>query len=286
MPAGETSTNELIPRRWWWALLGAGVGLLLVGVALAVVLSAPFVVDMPGARALPFMDEYPTVTEILQPPFVCFLVGGCLTFTGELLRRGTMLKGTRTNSVVFRPLGLVVHASWLAVAVAIWGLTVPGMLALLGTAAGTPSRSSLDADSDPVFLIGVYGGLAALMAGALLASLVKKVWFRAAVRRRGTPTRTSPFWWTFSFHWRGDVWIAAIGALLLGLAPLPIHLGSPVGIAVTLGAGSVVLVIGLAACTQYWRAGMPLGIGSSLTGGHATLLTQDGVLGHGSAQRG
>lgn len=270
----DAESVELIPRRWWWVLLCVGVLSIALGLVMAAVYSIPYAIDEPGRMNLPFVDEYPTVVEILLPPFFAFFIGGILTFLGELLRRGTMIKNEVTNVAVFRPLPVVVHAAWILPPFVAWLIAMPWVLSLLVRDADAGQDAMiLDAESDAVFLIGVYGGLAALMTGAVVGSLFKKLWFLAVVRRFGVPDSSSAFWWSFSFYWRLDVWLVALGVLLLGLAPLPWQLTSAGGTAVTLGGGAALLTLGLLTCTQFCRAGMPLGVGVSVTGGYRSLLT-------------
>ena len=104
----DAESVELIPRRWWWVLLCVGGLSIALGLVMAAVYSIPYAIDEPGRMNLPFVDEYPTVVEILLPPFFAFFIGGILTFLGELLRRGTMIKNEVTNVAVFRPLPVVV----------------------------------------------------------------------------------------------------------------------------------------------------------------------------------
>lgn len=271
-PPTNEGWAELVPRRWRWVLLGAGTLSIALGIVMAVVYSIPYAIGEPGGMDLPFVDEYPTVVEILLPPFFAFFVGGILAFLGELLRRGTMIKGEAANVAVFRPLHAAVHAAWIVPPLAAWLIAMPWSLSLLVQRADA-GVMFLDADSDAVFLIGVYGGLAALMAGAVAGSLFKKLWFLAPVRRSGAPESSSAFWWSFSFSWRLDVWLVALGVLLLGVAPLPLHFASAAGTAVTLAGGGVLVTLGLLACTQYRKAGMPLGLGTSVTGGYRSLLS-------------
>lgn len=264
--------TQVFPRHRWPFLLGGGILVVTAGVVMAVWFSVAFVRrgETVGGLDLPFVDPYPTVTDILLAPFLAFLVGGILTFLGEMLRRGMIVHGYGTNVALFRPLGLVTHALWVAVPVAAWAAVVPLVLSKSSTGpAASPSLSYVDADSDVAFLVGVYGGLAAALAGAVVGSLVKKAWYLRTVRRLGPPDpeKRSPGWWTFSYYWRGDVWLVALGGLLLGISPLPLFVDSTVGTVVTIGGGTVLVVVGLVTSTMYRRSGMPIGTGSSLTGG-------------------
>lgn len=264
--------TQVLPRRWWALLLGAGVLLLVLGAVMAVTYSLAFVQrgQTPGGLSLPFVDAYPTTTDVLLPPFGAFLVGGCLTFVGELQRRGAIVHGYGNNVAIFRPLGLVTHALWVVVALAVWVALVPVTLSKASVdQAASPSLSYLDSGSDVVFLLGVYGGLVSAVTGALVGSWVKKAWYLRTERRLGPPdpgTR-SPGWWTFTYYWRADVWLVALGGLLLGITPLPWFLESTTAAVVTAGIGAALALAGLTFSTQYRRSGMPLGTGSSLTGG-------------------
>ncbi|WP_426185801.1 hypothetical protein [Microbacterium sp. TWP3-1-2b2] len=274
MMGKRSRDEELIPRTFWWVLLGLGLIASVTGLSLAVIYGAVVIEDAPGGVALPFVDEYPTVVEMLLPSMAAFFIGGCLTFVGELLRRGTIFKGKNTNVAIFRPLKLPIHLAWVLGAAAAWATVMFAVLPwAVKSAPQGPGWSSLDADSDATFVIGVYGGLAALLTGALLGSLFKKAWYLAAVRRLGTPATTSLFWWNFSAFWRADVWLVALGGMFLGLSPLAMTFGSAVSITATVGGGSVLIALGLCTCTQYRRSGMPLGTGSSLSGEYKTLLS-------------
>lgn len=266
--------TQVFPRRRWPFLLGSGVLVVTAGVVMAVWFSVAFVRrgETVGGLDLPFLAPYPTVTDILLTPFLAFLVGGCLTFLGEILRRGAIVRGYGTNVALFRPLALATHALWIAVPVAAWVAVVPVVLSQSSTGSGAGSLSYVDADSDVAFLVGVYGGLAAALAGAVVGSLVKKAWYLRTVRRLGPPDpeKRSQGWWTFSYCWRGDVWLVALGGLLLGISPLTLFVDSTVGPVVTIAGGTVLVVVGLVTSTMYRRSGMPLGTGSSLTGGAST----------------
>lgn len=267
--------TQVLPRRWWALLLGAGAILLVLGAVMAVTYSLAFVQrgETSGGLSLPFVDAYPTTTDVLLPPFGAFLVGGCLTFVGELQRRGAIVRGYGNNIALFRPLGLVTHAFWIVVSLAVWVAIVPLTLSKASLdQAASPSLSNLDSGSDVVFLLGVYGGLVGAITGALVGSWVKKAWYLRTERRLGPPDpgSRSPGWWTFTYYWRADVWLVALGGLLLGIVPLPWFLESTTAAVVTAGIGMVLAVAGLASSTQYRRSGMPLGTGSSLTGGATT----------------
>lgn len=264
--------TEVVPGRAWPFLLVPGILLVAAGAVMAAVYSVAFIRrgETVGGLELPFVDAYPSVVDIVMPAFAAFLVGGCLAFVGELLRRGVIVRGYGNNVAIFRPLGALVHAAWVLVPLAAWVVAVPYVLSHGSTGqAQTPGMSFLEADSDAIFLSGVYGGLAAALVGALVGSLVKKLWFVRAERRHGPlpAEQRSRGWWMFSYYWRCDVWLVSLGFLLLGLAPLPAFLGSAAGIVVTVGGGAVLAAAGLVTCTMYRRAGMPLGTGSSVSGG-------------------
>lgn len=262
----------MVAGRAWPFLLVPGLLLVAAGAVMAAVYSVAFIRrgETVGGLDLPFVDAYPSVVDVTMPAFAAFLVGGCLTFIGELLRRGVIVRGYGNNVAIFRPLGAAVHAAWVLVPVAAWVVAVPYVLSHGSTGqAPIPGMSFLDADSDAIFLSGVYGGLAAALVGALAGSLFKKLWFLGAERRHGPlpADQVSRGWWMFSYYWRGDVWLVSLGFLLLGLAPLPVFLGSTTGTVVTMGGGAVMAVAGVVTCTMYRRAGMPLGTGSSVSGG-------------------
>jgi len=263
--------DELIRNRWWGIWLGLGIAGLAAGVAMAVFFSTVLLTGADGAAAgLPFVGDDPGVVEVVVAPLVALLLGGCLVLVAEILRRGVMIRGFGSNTAIFRPLGMLVHAAWLLVPLAAWLAIVPfGLSRLTPGRSDDPVFSYVDPGSDVILIIGAYGAIAAAVFGALLGSFVKKAWFLASLRRLGPldPAAASPFWFGFSYFWRFDTWLVAVGALVAGMTPLPIFFGDGTAATVTLLIGGILMLAGLAACTRYRSSGMPLGVGSSIEGG-------------------
>lgn len=93
-------------------------------------------------------------------------------------------------------------------------------------------------------------------------------------RRAVTPEeKTRARWRSFSFRWRFDVWLCALGAVCLVMVPMWLSLsaalpGSEDSVALLVGAlgvaGAAMLGAGLWATTQFWRAGEDLAAGESV----------------------
>ena len=85
--------------------------------------------------------------------------------------------------------------------------------------------------------------------------------------------RSERFWRVFSFRWRFDIWLCAIGAVAVWVAVffLASTIEAPddapsltLAAAIVAPAGLAMLGIGLWATTQFWRAGEDLAAGESL----------------------
>ncbi|ROS76738.1 hypothetical protein [Cellulomonas sp. PhB143] len=219
---------------------------------------------------------------------VGLLVGAAALWIGDIDRRGSMARSgeprgrvlpSATNVSQVVPIGYGWHVGWLALE----AVLAVGMLAVSSWAVGAVDSDDLQGYPTAWAFWGL--GAAALF-GATAGSLVKKVAFRrwaaahAASMRGGAPTgRVSPFWRWVTFRFRLDLWVCAAGALLLAAAAVVGSLleslgddfGSADDVAEATGAvqalgvvGALLLVVGLAAATQYRRAGKPLGAAESL----------------------
>lgn len=253
--------------RWWPLLLTSGWLLGVLAVTMTWVYAHAFVWrgEELGGIDLPFVDEYPTVTEIMLPPMPLFLGATVLLFLGEMLRRGTISAAGPKNIAVFRPLASWAHALWALGLLAAWAAVVPFLLSRSSTEAGSSVvLSYLGPDDDVIFLAGFYGGLLAALVGAVAASLFKKAWYRRAIAR-GLDGPTSEFWTWFTFTWRFDLWLVALGTLLLGLVPFPWFFGSTTMVVLVGGCGAVLTGVGLVTSTFYRLAGAPLGTAVSST---------------------
>ena len=182
-------------------------------------------------------------------------------------------KGSFQSEV--RLLSTPAHLAWF---IALAVLTV----ALLGL------PSTLDWDIEIFFVWFLWGVITAAVTGAVLGSLAKKTsyarWYRrqAAKNPDGRVTReTRPFWRSFSYRWRFDLWICGAAMLMTvagafiwwHLAYLPaddfgdaddIQEASVVTI-VLLSIGGPAMAFGLWACTQFWRSGEDIRTGESAT---------------------
>lgn len=208
-------------------------------------------------------------------------VGGmllmCAMWIAELMRRGQIGKaGPKSQGsfgVTFRLVATPIHVAWFA------GLLVLGV-ALIGL------PMTVGGDSEIFMTWFTWGAIFIPVDGAVLGSLVKKTsylrWYarEAAKSPHGRPARkVQPFWRSFSYRWRFDLWLCGFGTILvvaglfllgaLNLLP-PGEFGDEEDIAeatvvvwVLLALGVPVLGFGLWSCTQFWRSGQPINTGES-----------------------
>lgn len=203
----------------------------------------------------------------LAIPGGIMLVACCFLFPGFFLSRGRIDASTsdRLGGSIVAHYGLMstrTHVTWILVAIVFWIglLVVPSISAGAG---GWPMGVETDARDYIFVLCGMYGGLAAGIAGLLAVSLAKKQHYLSMQRHNDPRLRTdeagSPFWRWFSYRWRIDGWLAVIGGGLVGVSVLPAALGTPLVCVVLLVIALALLAGSVAAARQYWRAGQPLG---------------------------
>lgn len=266
----------------FWRALGAN-GALAVGYGLASVHLALLTITTAGAgdQAREGLDRVSLLSTAILP-----LLATSFIWIGELIRRGRwrgpsghkpdalLRQGSITATVRMLP------ASWHL----FWLLATAGVSAVLlgGVVRSMNATVSID---DRVYAWTANGILLAAVAGAVGGSLVKKlVWARRAgrstapshpalARRRPASSTGRTFWRWFSYRWRLDLWSCAVGAVALWAAGafLGLRSGSPgdadsitsaaVGAAVL---GILLLGSGLAATTQFWRAGEDLASSESV----------------------
>lgn len=208
-------------------------------------------------------------------PFVCLLFAICALIPGEILRRGAFGPSDSTGSrsgaeqrsfaARFRPIGLRPHAVWGVVlgAVAI-ALTVG--LARSATEQAWPATVRSYRGSSLSSLFGIWAALFAALACATAGSFVKKAVYLRVTRRHGENVadglRGQAFWGWFTMVWRFDLWLC--GTAGIALAYSGIQLADDPHTAIGLGASGVVLLAaGMGAAANYWRAGVPIGVGVS-----------------------
>jgi uncharacterized membrane protein len=211
-----------------------------------------------------------TVSEggvFLAIPAGILLVASCFLFPGYFMSRGRMGLSTsnRVGGSIVANYAVVparTHVLWLLVAVLFWILLLVVPLISAG-AGGWPMGVESDARDYVFVLCGMYGGLAAGIAGLMAVSLVKKQHYlsmqRSSDPRLQGDEAASPFWRWFSYRWRIDGWLAMIGGGLAGVSVMPAVLGSPLICAILLVIALALLVAAVAAARQYGRAGEGLG---------------------------
>lgn len=278
---GKLGGGKGRPTIWWWIVF-----------ALCVLFFSATL--LPGALTLVSWHtarEQADVSDgllgVINDPNVFAWVGMllmCAMWILEYTRRGSIgvskqQKGRKAPAASFqseiRLLPTSLHLAWFV------GLAVL-TVALLGL------PMTLDWDVDIFFVWFLWGAIIAPVNGAVLGSLVKKTsyarWHKrqAAKNPNGRVMRKAqPFWRSFSYRWRFDLWICGTamllivaGALILwAMAYLPadefgdaddIQEATTVA-TVLLSIGVPAMAFGLWACTQFWRSGEDIKTGESAT---------------------
>lgn len=198
-----------------------------------------------------------------------FLLAMCFIGTGRVMRGAVGLRDTKglaggtvvSHNTVMEPR---LHLLWLGVALAFWILLIlaPTVSALLG---GWPITVDDMPQGYVWTVLGMYGALAAAIAGVLLASFLKKRRYAAmhAAEDERLLQPPSGFWRWMTFRWRFDLWLAAAGAALAGLAAILLPFGEVTTFVALLVGGILLLALGVWCAAQYWRAGVPLGFAES-----------------------
>lgn len=278
---GKLGGGTARPSLFWWIAF-----VLCVLFFLATVL--------PGALTLvsEHTDQAPAnvsdgLLGVINNPYVFAGVGMvlmCAMWILEYTRRGSIgvskqQRGTKAPTGSFqseiRLLSTPLHLVWFL------GLAVlsVALLALPWT---------IDWDFEIFFVWFLWGAIIAPVNGAVLGSLVKKTsyarWYRRRVAKNpnGPVRRTAqPFWRSFSYHWRFDLWICGTAMLMIvagaliwwAMAYLPaddfgdaedIQEATVVTI-VLMSTGVPAMAFGLWSCTQFWRSGEDIRTGESAT---------------------
>ena len=248
---------------------------------------------LPGALTLVYrhtdqerVDVSDGLLGVINNPYVFAWVGMllmCGMWILEYTRRGSIGVSTQRGRKApegsfeseIRLLPTALHLAWFV------GLAVL-TVALLGLPA------TVDWDFEIFFVWFLWGAILTPVNGAVLGSLVKKTayarWYRRQVARNpnGRVLRTAqPFWRSFSYRWRLDLWICGVAMLMVvtgaiigwNLAYLPADdFGDAEDIqeatavtTVLLSTGVPAMVFGLWACTQFWRSGEDIRTGESAT---------------------
>ncbi|MDW5328366.1 hypothetical protein [Plantactinospora sp. KLBMP9567] len=224
---------------------------------------------------------------VINNPFVFAWVGMllmCAMWMLEYTRRGSIgvskqQRGRKAPAGSFeseiRLLSTPLHLAWF---IGLSALTV-ALLVLPWT---------LDWDFEIFFVWFLWGAIIAPVNGAVLGSLVKKTsyarWYRRQAARNPdgrVVRRVQPFWRSFSYRWRFDLWICGVAMLMIvagaliwwNLAYLPADdfgdaddiQEATVTTIVLLSIGVTAMVFGLWACTQFWRSGEDIRTGESAT---------------------
>lgn len=266
--------NARIFRRIGLALDAAGSLIVLASLTIAG-MQMWVLTELSGGENSVVRDYLNWSANVDSAPFVCLLFATCALIPGEILRRGAFgppsaagrQSGTERSSLVaqFRPIGLRVHAAWGTV-LGILAIALTVGLSRSATEQTWPATVRSYRGSSVSSLLGVWAALFAALACATVGSFVKKAVYRRITRRRGQDVadgrRGQAFWAGFTMVWRFDLWMC--GAAGIALAYAGIDLYSDTHTAIGLGAvGVVLLVTGIGAAANYWRAGVPIGVGVS-----------------------
>lgn len=206
----------------------------------------------------------------------------CAMWILEYTRRGSIgvsgqRRGRKAPTGSFqseiRLLSTPVHLAWLV-----------GLSVLTAALLGLPW--TMDWDLEIFFAWFLWGVIVAPVNGAVLGSLVKKIsyanWYRRRAARHPNGhvvPEVSPFWRSFSYRWRFDLWICGVAMLMIvvgamiwwNLAYLPAdEFGdaddireATVVMRGLLWTGLPAMALGLWACTQFWRSGEDIRTGES-----------------------
>lgn len=213
-----------------------------------------------------FADDVAGTTTIAFPTLMALLSLTGFIF-GQFAVRGRwgMSEGGRSTggsiTVELRPIGVGLHVIFLMLSLIAWVLVMVVPVVLdAQDALRIPDGSS--AREQFWFTVTVYGALTGALTAMIGLSLLKKLTYDRALARSTSQIRPgsgSQVWWrTFSYIWRAELGIGAVGGAALGLSPLGVHLDSP---AYGLGAVAIgVLLMGIAAVTALnaWRSGLPV----------------------------
>lgn len=284
-PGGFENVQIPVGGGFWRGLGGNGalaVGYLLLAVHLAVLTVVALLL---AGGSLPDDASEERLVGILELSTVLLpLVAMCFIGVGELIRRGRWggpsghkpdaLLPQGTTTVRLRLVPVRWNVVWVlasaVVAVAVLWLAVQDTLHYL-------FGGHLD------IILMVNGILFSGTLGAAAGALVKKLaWFRHGQRSRFDDRTSHPalarrkdeslgrtFWRSFSYRWRFDVWLCALGALSSWLAIYSLltreQIAGSESVAWIFGSvGVVFTATGLWATTQFWRAGEDLASGESV----------------------
>ncbi|MGN6327263.1 hypothetical protein [Pseudolysinimonas sp.] len=263
------------------------VGVVAATLALASLVGGGLVLDA-GARArragapVDTLEALRTAasTALIIVPGILLLLAMILLIVGEQFRRGewgpnpappdTRLP-TATNVSRFRLLPLGWHVLWVALG-AIVCIALVAIPALSYVTGAWPHASTSGDDFTGGWII--YGALGFGMTCAGIASVIKKTTWLSTVARH--PERLQggsgrAFWRVVDYRWRFDLWATGIGGTLVAFSvtALPPVLAGEAGsgalLAALVASGVVLIVLGVLAATQFWRAGESLGSGESLS---------------------
>lgn len=276
----RTRTGGKAKHRTLNIVVGIGVALAILGLA-AVAVNLIFFsriydvaswqtdVTVPGGLFALSPSEIDQLSFFVAVPGGLFLLALCFIITGQVLRGrvGTReTKGLQGGTVVSSNAILSPRAqlAWIVVAVAFWFVLVivPMLLALGG---GWPSTVRELPQTYVWLTLGLYGALAAAIAGVLVVSHIKKQRYLAMVAAEDPRLLEPPngVWRWLTFRWRFDLWLGGIGGALIGASWLALVSGDIALLLVPLLIGVVLVVVSIWMARQYWRAGVPLGVAES-----------------------
>lgn len=234
-----------------------------------------------SANRSPFATALMTLTSPLVV-LIGLLVAACLLIPGEQLRRGRITANPNPPRALLPKASnvsrfAVLSVGWHALFAALGLVAALALVVVPAIAALTRSwPTTLPADDDFARSWQITGIFALAIAVATLVSLYKKVHYRSVLARHGgeAPAGAGSATWAFvTYRWRLDLWVAALGGLILGFAGVSVGLvhwgsdpdeGSAVVFLVVLVTVAIALIaFGLWLASNFWRAGKPLGAAES-----------------------
>ena len=224
-------------------------------------------------------------TCLTLAPGLLVLLAMCCLIPGEQMRRGwigvspkpqTGLLPSASHVSEFRILGHGWHLLW-AMAGLVLAVVLIGVPVASWFTGAWPATLSDSHDFTGFWVI--YGAIALGISVAAFTSLIKKLAYRRQGRLRGPAIADGgpgqAFWRWVDYRWRFDLWLAGVGGMMVGISPM--FLSEAVGanasvdalatelpafLTVT-GIGVGLVVIGIVATVNFWRAGESLGSGES-----------------------
>lgn len=269
-----------VKRRVLTIVVGIGIALAVLGLA-AVAANLIFFsrlvdvaewdtdVTVPGGLFALSPSVIEQLTFFVIVPGGIFVLALCFIMTGRVLRGRVWTRETTglqggTVVAVNTYLSPRAQLAWVAVALAFWFLLV--IVPVLTALGGAWPATVRELPQVYVWMtLGMYGALASAIAGVLVVSHLKKQRYLAMVAADDARLRQPPQggWRWATFRWRFDLWLGGLGGAFAGASWLALPFGDVLFLVLPLFGGFTLIALGVWMARQYWRAGVPLGMGES-----------------------